>query len=104
MELNGEFHIAADRETVWRALNDPEILRLAVPGCETLEKVSDTEFTAKVTLKIGPVKASFKGRVTLGDLHPPNRYSLPRAGQAGAAGFARGRRSAEPPAALQPQA
>ena len=90
MELDGEFHIAADRETVWRALNDPEILRLAVPGCETLEKVSDTEFTAKVTLKIGPVKASFKGRVTLGDLDPPNSYSISGEGQGGVAGFARG--------------
>ena len=59
MDLNGEFHIPASRERVWQALNDPEILRRAVPGCETLEKVSDTEFTAKVTLKIGPVKASF---------------------------------------------
>lgn len=90
MELDGEFHIPADRETVWRALNDPEMLRLAVPGCETLEKVSDTEFTAKVTLKIGPVKASFKGRVTLGDLDPPNSYRITGEGQGGVAGFARG--------------
>ena len=90
MELDGEFHIAADRETVWRALNDPEMLRLAVPGCETLEKVSNTEFTAKVTLKIGPVKASFKGRVTLGDLDPPNSYRITGEGQGGVAGFARG--------------
>ena len=90
MKLDGEFHIAADRETVWRALNDPEMLRLAVPGCETLEKVSDTEFTAKVTLKIGPVKASFKGRVTLGDLDPPNSYRITGEGQGGVAGFARG--------------
>ena len=90
MELDGEFHIAADRETVWRALNDPEVLRRTVPGCEELEKVSDTEFTAHVTLKIGPVKASFKGRVTLGDLDPPNSYRITGEGQGGVAGFARG--------------
>ena len=90
MDLNGDFHIPASRERVWQALNDPEILRRAVPGCETLEKVSDTEFTAKVTLKIGPVKASFKGRVTLSDLDPPNSYSINGEGQGGVAGFARG--------------
>ena len=90
MELDGEFHIAADRMRVWRALNDPEVLRRAVPGCEELEKTSDTEFTAKVTLKIGPVKASFKGRVTLSDLDPPNSYRISGEGQGGVAGFVRG--------------
>ena len=90
MELDGEFHIPTTRERVWRALNDPDILRRAVPGCEALEKTSDNEFTAKVTLKIGPVKASFKGRVTLSDLDPPNSYSITGEGQGGVAGFARG--------------
>ena len=90
MELDGKFHIPTTRERVWQALNDPDILRRAVPGCEALEKTSDNEFTAKVTLKIGPVKASFKGRVTLSDLDPPNSYSITGEGQGGVAGFARG--------------
>ncbi len=90
MELDGEFHIAADREQVWRALNDAEILRRSVPGCEALEKTSDSEFIARVVLKIGPVKATFKGRVTLGDLDPPNGYSITGEGQGGVAGFAKG--------------
>ena len=90
MELDGEFHIPASPERVWRALNDPEILRRALPGCQELEKISDTEFTAKVTLKIGPVKATFKGRVTLSDLDPPNGYSIQGEGQGGVAGFAKG--------------
>jgi len=90
MELDGEYHIPADRMRVWRALNDPEILRRTVPGCEALEKISDTEFTARVVLKIGPVKARFQGKVTLGDLDPPNGYSITGEGQGGVAGFARG--------------
>ena len=90
MELDGEYHIPADRMRVWRALNDPEILRRTVPGCEALEKISDTEFTARVVLKIGPVKARFQGKVTLGDLDPPNGYSITGEGQGGVAGFAKG--------------
>ena len=90
MEFDGEYHIAATREQVWRALNDPAILLRAVPGCEALEKTSDSEFIARVTLKIGPVKAKFKGRVTLGDLDPPNGYSITGEGQGGVAGFAKG--------------
>ncbi len=90
MELDGEYHIAADREQVWRALNDPEILRRAVPGCEALEKISDTEFSARVVLKIGPMKAKFQGKVTLSDLDPPNGYSINGEGQGGVAGFAKG--------------
>ena len=90
MELDGEFHIPADRMRVWQALNDPEILRRTVPGCEELEKISDTEFTARVVLKIGPVKAKFQGKVTLSDLDPPNGYSINGEGQGGVAGFAKG--------------
>jgi carbon monoxide dehydrogenase subunit G len=75
---------------VWRALNDPELLKRAIPGCEEVVKLSDTEFTAKVTSKIGPVSAKFAGKVTLSDLDPPNGYKISGEGQGGAAGFAKG--------------
>lgn len=90
MDLTGEYRIAAPRAVVWKALNDPEILRVAIPGCESLEKVSDTEMTAKVAIKIGPVSAKFAGKVTLSDLDPPKGYRITGEGQGGAAGFARG--------------
>ena len=90
MKLSGEHHIPASRQTVWEALNDPDTLQACLPGCETLEKVSDTEMTAKITTKIGPVKATFTGAVTLSDLDPPNSYTLNGEGQGGAAGFASG--------------
>lgn len=90
MDISGEVRIPASRQRVWDALNDPEILRQAVPGCEELEKVSDTEFTAKVKLKLGPVKAAFTGKVTLDNLDEPNGYTLRGEGQGGVAGFANG--------------
>ena len=90
MEMAGEFRIPAPRETVWKALNDPEVLKRSIAGCEELEKLSDTEFVARVTAKIGPVKARFAGRVTLSDLDPPNGYRITGEGQGGAAGFAKG--------------
>ena len=90
MELTGEYRIPAPREAVWKALNDPEILKQAIPGCEEIQKLSDTEMTAKVTAKVGPVKASFSGKVTLSDLDPPNGYKISGEGQGGVAGFARG--------------
>ena len=90
MDMTGEFRIPAPRETVWKALNDPEILKRSIAGCEELEKTSDTEFTAKVTAKVGPVKARFAGKVTLSDLDPPNGYTITGEGQGGAAGFAKG--------------
>lgn len=90
MDMTGEHRIPARRETVWRALNDPEILKQAIPGCEEVVKLSDTEFTAKVTSKIGPVSAKFSGKVTLSDLDPPNGYKISGEGQGGAAGFAKG--------------
>jgi carbon monoxide dehydrogenase subunit G len=90
MEMHGERRIAAPREAVWRRLNDPEVLKLCIPGCEEIEKVSDTEFTAKVTAKVGPVKATFRGRVTLTDLDPPSGYTISGEGQGGVAGFAKG--------------
>lgn len=90
MNLSGEHHIPADRQTVWNALNDPEMLRACLPGCEELDKTSATKMTAKITIKIGPVKATFTGAVTLSDLDPPNGYTLKGDGQGGAAGFASG--------------
>jgi carbon monoxide dehydrogenase subunit G len=90
MELTGEQRIEADRTKVWDALNDPDVLKQCIPGCEALEKVSDTEFNADVTAKVGPVKAKFKGHVTLSDLDPPNGYTLSGEGKGGAAGFGKG--------------
>ena len=90
MDMTGEFRIPAPREAVWKALNDPEILKQCIDGCEELAKTSDTEFIAKVTARVGPVKARFAGKVTLSDLDPPNGYKITGEGQGGAAGFARG--------------
>jgi carbon monoxide dehydrogenase subunit G len=90
MDMTGEYRIAAPREKVWAALNDAEILRQCIPGCDEIDKTSDTEFTAKVTAKVGPVKAKFGGKVTLSDLDPPNGYTISGEGSGGAAGFAKG--------------
>lgn len=90
MDMTGEYRIPAPREKVWEALNDPEILRLSIPGCETLDKTSDTELTAKVAAKVGPVSAKFTGKVTLSDVNPPESYKISGEGQGGVAGFAKG--------------
>ena len=90
MDMTGEYRIAAPRAKVWAALNDAEILRQAIPGCDEIEKTSDTSFTAKVTAKVGPVKASFGGKVTLSDMDPPNGYTISGEGSGGVAGFAKG--------------
>ena len=90
MEIKGEYKIAAPREKVFAALNDVTILQACIPGCETLEKTSETEMKAKVRMRIGPVSASFTGKVTLSDLDPPNGYRISGEGQGGAAGFAKG--------------
>lgn len=90
MDLTGSQRIEASREDVWRALNDPEVLRQCIPGCQELVQTAPTAFTAKVVLKIGPVKATFAGAVTLSDLDPPNAYRITGEGQGGVAGFAKG--------------
>ncbi|TXR48309.1 CoxG family protein [Phyllobacterium endophyticum] len=90
MDLTGEERIAASRDTVWRALNDPEILRACIPGCESLEKISDTELEATVGVKMGPVKARFSGKVELTNLNPPSSYTISGEGKGGVAGFAKG--------------
>lgn len=90
MDMTGEYRIPAPRQAVWEALNDPEVLKQAIPGCEEIEKGSPTSFTAKVTAKLGPVKARFAGEVTLSDLNPPESYTITGEGKGGAAGFAKG--------------
>lgn len=90
MTMNGEVQLAASRDTVWAMLNDPAVLKACIPGCESLEKLSDTEFAAVAVNKIGPVKATFKGKVNLSDLDPPNGYRISGQGDGGVAGFAKG--------------
>jgi hypothetical protein len=90
MDLTGEYRIAASRERVWEALNDPETLKASIPGCSDLQAVGDNSFTATVTAKVGPVKAKFQGQVTLSDMDPPNGYTIQGEGKGGAAGFAKG--------------
>jgi len=90
MDMTGEFRIPAPRQRVWEGLNDPHILKECIPGCQTIEKVSDTEFAAKVLAQVGPVKANFAGKVTLSDLDPPQSYTIAGEGSGGVAGFAKG--------------
>jgi carbon monoxide dehydrogenase subunit G len=90
MDMTGEQRVAAPRDVVWAALNDVTVLQQCIPGCESIEKTSATEMTAKVVLKIGPVKASFGGKVTLSELDPPNGYRITGEGSGGVAGFAKG--------------
>ena len=90
MTMSGEVQLSAPRDEVWAKLNDPEVLKACIPGCETLEKISETEFQAVATNKIGPVKARFKGKVRLSDLDPPNGYRISGEGDGGVAGFAKG--------------
>ena len=90
MTMSGEYQLAVPREVVWEKLNDPATLKACIPGCEELDKLSDTEFQAVATTKIGPVKARFKGKVTLSDIDPPSGYKISGQGDGGVAGFARG--------------
>ncbi len=90
MDMTGEYRIAAPRQKVWDALNDPDILKQCIPGCETIEKLSPTEMTATVRAKVGPVSARFGGKVTLSELDPPNGYRISGEGTGGPAGFAKG--------------
>ena len=90
MEMTGEFRIPAPRQRVWEGLNDPEVLKQCIPGCQALEKVSDTEFNGRVVASVGPVRATFGGKVTLSDLDPPQSYTISGEGSGGVAGFAKG--------------
>lgn len=88
--IEGEERVSAPIQKTWEALNDPEMLKACIPGCESLEKTSDTEFKATVVLKAGPIKARFEGAVTLTNLNPPYSYTITGEGKGGIAGFAKG--------------
>jgi uncharacterized protein len=90
MTMSGEATLPVDRAKAWAMLNDPEVLKACIPGCQALEKTSDTSFVATVKVKIGPVGATFKGAVHLSDLDPPNGYTIGGEGEGGIAGFAKG--------------
>ena len=90
MTMNGEVQLSASRETVWEKLNDPGVLKACIPGCEELEPTEESGFRAVAKMKVGPVSARFKGRVTLSDLDPPKGYKITGEGEGGIAGFAKG--------------
>src|SRR6201988_473044 len=90
MTMTGEVLLSASRDKVWAMLNDPEVLKACIPGCEQLDKTSESEFQAVATVKVGPVKARWKGKVRLSDLDPPNSYRISGEGEGGVAGFAKG--------------
>ena len=90
MTMSGDVQLAANRQAVWAKLNDPAVLKSCIPGCELLEKNSENEFQAVATVKVGPVKARWKGKVRLSDLDPPNSYRISGEGEGGVAGFAKG--------------
>lgn len=90
MEITGEYHIQAPRQKVWEALNDAQILKQSIPGCDEFEQSAENEFSAKIQSKIGPVKAKFNCKVTLTNLSAPQSYTLVGEGQGGVAGFAQG--------------
>jgi len=90
MTMTGEVILPASREQVWAKLNDPDVLKACIPGCEQLDMTSQSEFQAVATVKVGPVKARWKGKVRLSDLDPPNSYRISGEGEGGVAGFAKG--------------
>ena len=90
MEMSSSRSVPADVETAWRALNDPETLKACIAGCETVERVSDSEYRVVMTARVGPVSAKFNGRIILSDVTPPTSYTMKLDGQGGAAGFASG--------------
>jgi carbon monoxide dehydrogenase subunit G len=90
MTMTGEVQLPATRETVYAKLNDPEVLKSCIPGCEQLDRTAENEFQAIAVTKIGPVKAKWKGKVRLTDLDPPNGYKISGEGEGGVAGFAKG--------------
>ena len=90
MEMTGEQLIAAPQQAVWDALNDPEMLKQCVPGCESIDPIGENTFQVQMVARVGPVSAKFKGKLTLSDINPPNSYSIAFEGQGGPAGFAKG--------------
>jgi uncharacterized protein len=90
LTMTGEVDLPAPRETVWAKLNDPAVLQACIPGCQSLERASENELEAVAKIKIGPVSATFKGKVLLSDIDPPNGYTISGEGTGGIAGFAKG--------------
>lgn len=90
MTMNGSVTLPAEKQKVWEALNDPEILKASIPGCQEMTRTGDNGFAASAKVKIGPVSATFKGNVALSDIDPPNGYTISGEGQGGIAGFAKG--------------
>jgi uncharacterized protein len=90
MEMSGEERIPASQADTWAALNDPEILKACIPGCESIERVAENEYQVLMVARVGPVSAKFKGKLALADINPPDSYSLAFEGQGGAAGFGKG--------------
>lgn len=90
MEMSGEQLVPASQQKVWDALNDPEMLKACVPGCESIEPTGENAYQVLMVARVGPVSAKFKGKLTLSDVHPPQSYSIAFEGQGGAAGFAKG--------------
>ena len=90
MDMTGERRIPAPRQIVWDALNNPEVLKASIPGCDSLEKLSDNQLKATAGIRIGPITAKFGGTVNLSDIDPPNGYTISGEGQGGVAGFAKG--------------
>lgn len=90
MEMTGERRIPAPRQQVWQALNDPEVLRASIPGCESVERIAEDQFQARVAVKLGPMSAKFGGKVKLENLNPPASYTISGEGSGGAMGFAKG--------------
>ncbi|OGA69638.1 MAG: hypothetical protein A3F77_07020 [Betaproteobacteria bacterium RIFCSPLOWO2_12_FULL_67_28] len=95
MEMTGEQRIPASQADTWAALNDPEFLKACVPGCESIQPVSDNEYTVLMTARVGPVSAKFKGKMLISDAKPPHSYALAFEGQGGVAGFAKGSASVQ---------
>jgi hypothetical protein len=90
MDMTGERRIPAPRTVVWDALNDPDVLKASIPGCESLEKTDEDQMKATASVKVGPISARFSGKVQLTDIDPPNGYRISGEGQGGVAGFAKG--------------
>ena len=90
MTMNGEVELDADRATVWARLNDPEALKASIPGCESLTMADETHFSAVAKVKLGPVKATFRGKVELSEINAPESYRISGEGEGGVAGFAKG--------------
>jgi hypothetical protein len=90
MKMSGSHRISAPPQQVWKALNDPEILKASIPGCQALERIGENSFTATLTAKVGPIKVKFQGDVNLTDINPPHSYTIIGEGRGGTAGFAKG--------------